>query len=143
MEEVNKLTFHERLSRIREKLFSNESNINNQVSYEGLIEAAHSNTQCDLSEYDSLMINRTDFHDVSIIGRGQFAEVRLVLQKNNDKKCFAMKQISKINNNQQDLLRPNLERYVHILQGAAKIFLKHSVCSVGEKFIENLKIRKI
>ena len=44
----------------------------------------------DLSEYQRLLVNRSDFEDVTVIGRGHFGCVTLVREKNNPAKVWQM-----------------------------------------------------
>jgi serine/threonine protein kinase len=115
------------LSRIREKLFHNEES---GLSLEGFIDAlsgqnetfnpvgtpsklkrtASGKVDKDLREYQELLVNRQDFTEIAIIGRGHFAEVKLVEEKNSrNSKLYAMKQMSKA---QVSPCRAKLERTI-------------------------------
>jgi serine/threonine protein kinase len=97
-------TFHQRLSRIRDKMFLNDS-ASNRLHLEGLVDAISRvawnrnddavRKECD--EYKELMANATDFDVGATLGRGHFGVVKLVTERHNAKsnKCYAMKVMAK------------------------------------------------
>lgn len=113
------LTFHQRLAKIREKIFHNAEA---GLSLEGFIDAMglyHKETdrilgtpksysssstpgllddklKTELTEYRSLLVNKADFEEKATIGRGHFGVVKLVKEANsNNGKCYAMKRMNK------------------------------------------------
>ena len=92
------MTFHQRLSRIREKIFTNDDP-SSRLYLEGLVDALAKSDNLDADEgvrrereeYAGLMVNAADFEEVAVLGRGHFGVVKLVSERANPGRCYAMK----------------------------------------------------
>ena len=99
------VSFHARLGRIREKIFRNDEA--GALSFEGFLDAFDRiplnasdpndvGVKAEFKVYQDLMVNKADFEEVEVIGRGHFGTVTLVRERaGKNGRYYAMKRMAK------------------------------------------------